>query len=151
MRIAFVRHGERRKNEIDPELTSFGFRMVEETGQWLLDMSSLPISYCRHHQSHTANCSQHLGTFSTDFYRTDRACSGNPGRLEALDAVSTNRNPVPNNVLLVGHHPTMEMLIQCYGPAPVVVSRHQFAVGLILQTAPETSWVLTHAWPGRTS
>ena len=61
------------------------------------------------------------------------------------------RNQVPNNVLLIGHHPTMEMLIQCYGPAPAVVSRHQFAVGLILQTAPETDWVMTHAWPGRTS
>ena len=35
MRVAFVRHGERRKGEADPELTSFGVRMVSETGAWL--------------------------------------------------------------------------------------------------------------------
>jgi len=152
MRIAFVRHGERRKNETDPELTSFGFRMVEETSQWLSDFGFIPdlaLSTPTIRTQQTATTL--LGRFPHVSIERIEHAPETQAEWERWTQSLKNHHSAPNNVLLVGHHPTMEMLIQCYGPAPVVVSRHQFAVGLILQTAPETSWVLTHAWPGRTS
>ena len=42
MKIVFVRHGERRAGEQDPELTSFGFRMVEEVATWMLELGFTP-------------------------------------------------------------------------------------------------------------
>ena len=152
MRIAFVRHGERRKNETDPELTSYGFRMVEETGQWLLDFGFTPdlaLSTPTIRTQQTA--ATILSRFPTVSIERIEHAPETKVEWERWTQSIKDRNPIPNNVLLIGHHPTMEMLIQYYGPAPVVVTRHQFAVGLILQTAPETDWVMTHAWPGRTS
>ena len=55
------------------------------------------------------------------------------------------------DILLVGHHPTMEMLLQCYGPTPCSISRRNFAVALVLRLDPDGRYTITHAWPGRLS
>jgi phosphohistidine phosphatase SixA len=149
MQIAFVRHGERRKSEVDPELTSYGIRMVEETAQWLDSIGFRPdLSLC----TTTVRTEQTADTILSRIPSPSRERIANAPELQDdwerwIEELS-QRDPCPDSVLLVGHHPTLEMLLRCYGPTPVVVSRHHFAVGLLLAPG-SNGWSITQAWPGR--
>ena len=152
MHIVFVRHGERRKGEADPELTSFGFRMVEETGAWLRELDFSP-DLTQH--TPTLRTEQTADTLLHHLTTGARETMEEAPELEAdwmrwTEALQS-RSPAPESVLLVGHHPTLEMLLQSYGPAPAAVSRHHFAVGLLLEPTDQGSWTITQAWPGRRS
>ena len=150
MQIAFVRHGERRKGETDPELTSFGFRMVEETAKWLQSTGFSPDLVQTTQTRRTEQTTQTLTVQFPDLARESIANA--PEHQEDWETWTeeiSNRDSPPDSVLLVGHHPTLEMLLQAYGPAPAVVSRHHFAVGLVLESETPTHWTITHAWPGR--
>jgi len=149
MQVAFVRHGERRRAEMDPELTSYGFRMVEETAQWLQSIDFRPdLVLC----TPTVRTEQTADTILTHYPSSCRERIANAPELQEdwgrwIEELS-QRNPRPESVLLVGHHPTLEMLLKCYGPTPVVVSRHHFAVGLLLVPGSK-GWNISQAWPGR--
>ena len=152
MRIAFVRHGERRKGESDPELTSFGYRMVEETSQWLISSGFSPDLALTTSTMRTQQTTQTiLAHFPSTRCERLQSAPELHQEWELFTASLGERSPKPASVLLVAHHPTMEMLIQCCGPAPAVVTRHQFAVGLILEATSSSGWTISHAWPGRTS
>ena len=152
MRVLFVRHGERRKGEADPELTSFGFRMVEETATWLHTFGLMP-DLVQH--TPTRRTEQTTDTLIARLPTTARETIPEAPELtlewEQWIAELQSRPSPPDTVLLVGHHPTLEMLLQSYGPAPAAVSRHHFAVGLLLESGDNESWTITHAWPGRSS
>ena len=151
MRVAFVRHGERRKGEADPELTSFGVRMVSETGAWLRQQQFIPTIV---QTTNTKRTQQTTDLLIHDLSNITQETIEDAPELqrdwerwwETLD-----RGKEDADILLVGHHPTMEMLLQCYGPAPCSFSKRNFAVALILQTNADGGYTITHAWPGRTS
>jgi phosphohistidine phosphatase SixA len=151
MNIVFVRHGERQAGESDPELTSFGFRMVEEVAAWMLALEFSPQLALT---TPTRRTHQTVSTILAHFPDTLLEEIPESPELETDWEVCTEklskRNKPPDSVLMVGHHPTLEMLLQNYGPPPMVVSRHHFAVGLLLQQS-ESRWSIVRAWPGRRS
>ena len=152
MKIIFVRHGEKRKGETDPELTSFGFRMVEETASWLRELCLSPSLVQYTPTRRTAQTTETLlAHLSPEVVETiPDAPELQPDWERWVEALENQPDPC-DCVLLVGHHPTLEMLLQGYGPAPVAVSRHHFAVGLLLERGEGGSWTITQAWPGRRS
>ena len=151
MQIAYVRHGERRKGEVDPELTSYGFRMVEESAQWLKSIGFEPGLA---QATQTTRTRQTVETILAHFPDTVLETILDAPEIEVdwdqWTEDLANRPRRPDSVLLVGHHPTLEMLLESFGPAPVVVSRHHFAVVLLL-VQESKGWRITQAWPGRRS
>jgi phosphohistidine phosphatase SixA len=50
--------------------------------------------------------------------------------------------------LLVGHHPTMDMIKTQFGSLPTAIPRGNFASAVVLQSG-ISGWQCTAAWPGR--
>ena len=50
--------------------------------------------------------------------------------------------------LLVGHHPTMDMIKLQFGTLPTAIPRGNFASAVVLQSG-TSGWQCTAAWPGR--
>jgi phosphohistidine phosphatase SixA len=50
--------------------------------------------------------------------------------------------------LLVGHHPTMDMIKTHFGSLPTAIPRGNFASAVVLQSG-ISGWQCTAAWPGR--
>ena len=77
--------------------------------------------------------------------------AGVPELLEDWEPLVTSLEaevPKEGVVLLVGHHPTMDMIKQEFGPLPVNVPRGNFAAAVVME-AGLSGWRCTTAWPGR--
>jgi phosphohistidine phosphatase SixA len=126
--------------------------MVEETATWLHTIGLLP-DLVQH--TSTRRTEQTADTLIARLPQTSREIIREAPELkrdwEQWSKELQDRPSPPETVLLVGHHPTVEMILQTYGPAPTAVSRHHFAVGLLLESGENGTWTITHAWPGRSS
>jgi phosphohistidine phosphatase SixA len=154
MRIIFVRHGERRRGERDPELTSAGRRMARETGQWIQDWArdaGATVSKLVH--TPTARTRQTadeimlvLGPVPVTVHPAE------PYDVTAWQRLTGSlQGPTDTGetMLLVGHHPTVDFLLRAYGPAPVTVPLHHLASALVLESPDGGAWTIAAAWPGR--
>ena len=149
MKIVFVRHGERRKGESDPELTSWGRRMSTETGHWLQDQGLQPDLVWVTPTMRTRQTAEEIRLVFSAPIPTREA--GLPELMEDWDALEDALSaalPEGGVALLVGHHPTMDMIKQEFGPLPVNVPRGNFAAAAVLESA-DGRWTCTAAWPGR--
>jgi phosphohistidine phosphatase SixA len=154
MRIVFVRHGERRKGESDPALTSAGRRMARETALWLRDHGVSPAHVVSTPTTRTRETADELSLVFADAARHDRPES--PEHRDDWDRlldVLARAPGLDRTVCLVGHHPTVDLLLREYGPAPVAVPRHHFASALVLDPRAAgrraDGWSIRFAWPGR--
>lgn len=152
MRVVFVRHGEKRRGELDPELTSAGRRMASEAGAWLASRGVTPnlavITPTRRTRQTLEELLAHLPP-PLVLERPDQPES-------ALDwEIFTTRLgrelPPGGTALVVGHHPTQHLLLDTWGPPPVSVPRHHLATALILERGVGTSWSFVEVWPGRSA
>lgn len=150
MRIAFVRHGEKRRGESDPALTSAGHRMATETGLWLRDLGLAPLLVLTTPTTRTRQTAEELRAVLPDAPLEERAdlpeCRDDWDVL--VDPLARRLGPTAE-LLLVGHHPTLHFLSDAFGPLPVAVPRHHFAAALVLDRLAGGRWVITEAWPGR--
>lgn len=151
MKVVFVRHGERRKGESDPELTSWGRRMSTETGRWLQSQGLTPDQVIMTPTMRTRQTAEEiLLVFSAPIPTRE---AGLPELMEDWDALMdalAEEVPEGGVALLVGHHPTMDMLKRELGPTPVTVPRGNFAAAVVLESG-GSGWRCTAAWPGRPS
>lgn len=150
MRITFVRHGEKRRNEADPELTSAGVRMAGETGLWLAGRGFRPDLVVLTPTARTRQTAAEILACLGPAPLRERAEL--PDSRQDWEAWTTRLAAELGDavhLLLVGHHPTQHMLIDSYGPPPNPVPRHHLATALILDSLPRGSWAFVDAWPGR--
>lgn len=155
MRIVFVRHGERRKGESDPALTSAGRRMARETALWLEDRGAAPARIVTTPTTRTRETAEELALVFSRAAVLERPES--PEHRDDWDRLLDllAREPgLDRTLCLVGHHPTVDLLLREFGPAPVPVPRHHFASALILgPVTPRRAgpWTIHSAWPGRSA
>lgn len=150
MRLAFLRHGQPRRGETDPSLTSAGRRMAFETGGWLLTHGLRPSAIVHTATARTTQTAEEVGHHWPETARTLGEVSPElPGDWERLtDELITHWGDMAT-LVLVGHHPTVGLLLDLYGPPPVPVPRRNLAIALVLDGNPSAGWRLTLAWPGR--
>jgi phosphohistidine phosphatase SixA len=147
MQLAFTRHGERRRGESDPALTSAGRRMAREAALWLRDQGFAPARIVATPTVRTRETADELGLVFPDAARSERpdAPETRDDWDRLFDLLSCDDGPVA----LVGHHPTLAFLLRAFGPPPVPVSVGHFAATLRLHAEPAGVTRLTAAWPGR--
>lgn len=149
MQVVFVRHGERRRNESDPELTSAGRRMVAETGGWLAGRGFAPTLILTTPTVRTRQTVEELALILPA-----APVELVPELPETAAAWEPFVNPLRARLgegaglLLVGHHPTLHLLADRFGPLPAPLPRHHFAAALVLEPLP-SGWACTAVWPGR--
>lgn len=147
MYIIFVRHGERRKGESDPELTSWGRRMSTETGAWLQEQGLRPDLVMVTPTMRTRQTAEEiLLLFSAPI--PTREAELPMEDWDALRELLQGELPEDGTALLVGHHPTMDMLKNQFSPLSTIVPRANFASAVVLQSG-ASGWRCTAAWPGR--
>ena len=149
MRTVFIRHGERRKGESDPALTSAGRRMAREAALWLADQRITPGSIVTTPTTRTRETAEELALVFPDARRLERPESPEvPLDWDQLtDSLSATLD-MSHPVVLVGHHPTVELLLRSYGPAPEPVTLQHYCSVLVLDHA-DSDWSISAAWPGR--
>ncbi len=145
MVVAFIRHGEPRKGESDPELTSAGRRMASEAAQWLAGQGEAPHTIvatptCRTRQ--TAEELQRVFPDAAFLQRQD--CPESAADWQRLVAAVG-----PGPVAVVGHHPTLAFLLAAFGPPPIPVPIRHHAAALVLRPDTAGYWKIQAAWPGR--
>ncbi len=155
MHLVFVRHGAPRKGESDPGLTSAGRRMAFETGRWLRDEVLLPLSleplFIRHTPTQRTRETAEELALSFDGVRLSEG-SVSPELIEDWQSLVDRLGvgvPRGRAAVLVGHHPTVGLLLDHYGPPPVNVPRRNLAVAMVLSRLDGTGWRIHAAWPGR--
>ncbi len=130
MKIAFVRHGAKRKSEVDPELTSFGHEMTLKTGKWLQgQFKSTPrlIATPTNRTIQTAqNIAEVLG-IKSDILKQKIPADWKKFQIYVNECLKNNNNLC---IILVGHHPTMEMLIAKFD---LSIPRHHFSSAVVLE------------------
>lgn len=150
MRVIFVRHGEKRKGEADPELTSAGRRMAAETGAWLLAQGLRPdLAICTPTQRTRQTAEELLGVLGPIPCEERLDLPEHRADWEALTDPLRRRVPTDGQVLMVGHHPTLHFLADTYGPLPAPLARDAYAAALVLHGA-RGVWRVEAVWPGRT-
>jgi phosphohistidine phosphatase SixA len=149
MRIVFIRHGERRRGESDPALTSAGRRMARETALWLQDQGVRPAWLISTPTTRTRETAEELALVFPDAARAERPESPEVSvDWEQLTEQLADDPGLDAPVVLVGHHPTVELLLDLVGPPPVPVPIRNFCSALVLDRA-ATGWTIAAAWPGR--
>ncbi len=146
MKVVFVRHGAKRNNEADPSLTFYGKKMSVETGEWLKKNGHLPdkvICSGKKRTKETAyellnGCGRKLNVSSEDLPEEEDDWNDYLNLLSLMDEKETT--------LLVGHHPTMLMLIEQYG---LEISIQNFASAVVLKKISNGVWECADSWPGK--
>ena len=150
MRLVFVRHGAPRRGETDPGLTSAGRRMAFETGGWLATQQLAPQLIWHTPTRRTQQTAEELALSFQGVALSAGAVSPEVDRdWERLEE-RLNTELMEGSVgVLVGHHPTVELLLGRFGPPPVPVPLRNLAVALVLVRVPGGTWSIQAAWPGR--
>lgn len=145
-RLAFMRHGEGRRGEADPALTSSGRSMAREASLWLEAEGFSPVRIVATSTQRTLDTQEEASlVFPAAALHRHPSAPEHPDSLQDL-LDSFGEGPT----LLVGHHPTLAFLLQAFGPSPLPVSHHHFSATLLLEAEPPAPWRIRSAWPGRT-
>ena len=155
MRVVFVRHGKRQVGRRDPELTTAGRHMARETGDWIVTGQYIPNLIYTTDTNRTRQTTEAIQSSLPHFV---------PAEIRALPERARDWEPLMKlcadklggrTVLLVGHHPTTDMLLSAFpvdiptsqlsAPVPALV-RGRFASALVLEGPP---WRIVDVWPGR--
>ena len=145
MTLAFVRHGAKRRQDDNPELTSLGHRMAYSAGIWLkkhVHKSPVLISTPTIRTVQSAKNIKLALEESMDIIEQNIPSDWNSFQRYVIDIFNTYQN---NYIILVGHHPTMEMLITKFS---LPIPRHHFSSGVLLEKD-SLSWKCAHYWIGQ--
>ena len=149
MRTVFIRHGEPRKGESDPSLTSPGRRMAREAALWLEGQGVVPVAIVNTPTARTRETAEELALVFPDAVGAERPESPEVPVDWDLLADQLAATALPEGPLvLVGHHPTVDLLLRSYGPPPVPVPVRHYCSVLVLDNS-RTGWSISAAWPGR--
>jgi len=124
--------------------------MAFETGDWLLASGLRPSAIVHTATARTSQTAEELGHHWTDTPRIQGDVSPElPRDWERLTEELGVRWGDTATLVLVGHHPTVGLILDLHGPPPVPVPRRNLAVALVLEGTPSAGWRLSLAWPGR--
>ena len=143
--MIFIRHGARRSN--GGELTSIGRKMSFETGQWLVDNGYLPQNAFH---SATIRTQQTLDEvlLGCDQFITGKEIEIPENWDDWLTMLEKISQTNPHDFIIVGHHPTTEMLAKHY---KISIPVHNFATAIVLQKSSDRAWSYIDSWQGRTA
>ena len=150
MRVVFARHGEQQRGELDPALTSAGHRMAQETGEWLAGHGVLPDHCLVTPTTRTRETAKILLQHLPHVRRQE--VPSLPESLSEWRALVDAWGPRIGDhgvLLLVGHHPSLGLLLDAFGPPPEPVPRGNFAACLVLDRLFTGTWAISAAWQGR--
>jgi len=151
MRVVFVRHGEKRRGESDPELTANGRRMAHETGLWLTNQGLVPSLFVSTPTARTRQTVEELvRAMASDAPTEEGDLPELEDDLEAMLGRLAARSPSLEVVICVGHHPTIDMLKRSLS-VPVQIPRVNLACAIVLEASPGGDAACVAAWPGRPS
>jgi phosphohistidine phosphatase SixA len=151
MIVVFVRHGEKRRGESDPELTSAGRRMAAETGRWIQAQGWIPSLVVTTPTERTRQTVEELAlALEVDVPVEERDLPELSEDLVVLLEGLLVRRPSLTVALCVGHHPMIDLIKRRYA-VPVAVPRVHFASAIALQVDEPGSARCVAAWPGRPS
>ena len=151
MMVVFVRHGERRRADVDPGLTSAGRRMAFETGQWIGAQAWGTVTFLTTPTTRTRQTTAELRmALDSDAPVLECAMPEQEAELDLWLRGLLNAAPAADVLVCVGHHPTIELL-QCRYPPPVCIPRGNFACAMALRVHNETDMTCVASWPGRPS
>lgn len=155
--IVFLRHGQPRGGEHDPELTSAGHRMAAEAAAWITRLN-LPLERVIH--TPTARTRQTAEAAAEALGLPLAALMAEPLDDSAWEALLTSQRPAPRfgdrslprppapPFVYVGHDTTLAYLLhRCSSTAPAGMHRRAWAAGLALRKL-EGRWHIFAAWPG---
>ncbi|MEL6347314.1 MAG: histidine phosphatase family protein [Myxococcota bacterium] len=144
MVVVFIRHGEKRRTESDPELTSAGRQMASETGRWLVTQNFIPDLIITTATHRTRQTVEEIGiVLEREIPVEERHLPDLHRDWQDLVERLAARHTPPAVVVCVGHHPTMNMLKRAY-PPPVEIPRRHFASAIAIEDGR-----CVGAWPGR--
>lgn len=151
MVVVFIRHGEKRRTESDPELTSAGRRMSFETGRWLGEQGWVPSLILTTPTSRTRQTAEELQlALESTVPVEERDLPELSEDLADLLEVLVARRPALSVVVCVGHHPMMDVVKRQHPPA-IPIPRTNFASAIALEISAEGAVQVLSAWPGRPS
>lgn len=152
-RIVYVRHGERSHIGKDDPLTENGRAMALSTGQWLKEKGLVPSRVIHTGTRRTLETAEQLllglgiQVGSVTLF-DNKGLPSNEGALEALLEAQVKLAHSGNDVILVGHHPTQNLVQSKFGGARFSVPSANRAAAFILEKV-DGSWRVTAAHPGQ--
>lgn len=151
MVVVFIRHGEKRRSESDPELTSAGRRMAFETGRWLGEQGWVPSLILTTPTARTRQTAEELQlALGAAVLVEERDLPELQEDLADLLEALAARRPALSVVVCVGHHPMMDLLKREHPPA-VEIPRTNFASAIALEVSASGVVQAVSAWAGRPS
>ena len=144
MTIAFIRHGEPRRSESDPGLTSAGRRMAMEAGQWLASQGLTPTSIQCTPTQRTRDTAEELSLVLA----ARGARRGNELRSVGLAALWRPSGAPRASTSWSGTTPRWRC---CSAPSarPTSPSPYTTRRSPAAAAAEEPAWRIHAAWPGR--
>lgn len=139
--LIFVRHAEAAAGDDKfRPLTAAGRAMAAEAAEWLASRGRRPTAVITTQTQRTRATADILLERLGPAPRTTRP--GLPAREPAWSCFADELEGLP---LLVGHHPTQQLIIRSFGgPDP---GERKCAVFILART--KTSWTCIDSWPGR--
>ncbi|NOY26550.1 MAG: histidine phosphatase family protein [Oligoflexia bacterium] len=149
MRIVFSRHGQQQHGELDGALTSAGHRMVQEAAEWLAGHKLLPDHCLLTDTVRTHETAAHLLAQAPHVRRqiVSRLPESRAGWRSLVDHWGP-RIGDHGLLLMVGHHPSLQFLLQSFGPPPEPIGRNNYAATLVLDRLSTGTWAISGAFPG---
>jgi phosphohistidine phosphatase SixA len=146
MKLIFVRHGAKRNDDPDPALTSLGRKMAFSSGRWIekhINSDPILISTPTIRTIQSANEICLALERELSILKQNIPSDWNSFERHVIDTYETYQN---NLIILVGHHPTMEMLISKFS---LPIPPQNFSSGVLLEKE-HASWKCDHYWLGQT-
>ena len=145
MKMIFIRHGSRRSSE--GELTSFGRKMSFQTDQWLAKKGYFPQREFHSPAVRTQQTLQEvlLGSEIHVHLEQLEIAENWEDWISMLEKISKTNT---SDVVIVGHHPTTEMLASHYN---IHIPTQNFATAIVLQQSSDGLWDFVDSWQGQTA
>ena len=144
MTIIFVRHGACKRNENDPGLTSFGKRIAQETGHWLVSLGLIPDKFISTATLRTRQTAVALMVGTKKF--TVEISDIPINRTEWGPFIETLHQSSHKCIAIVGHHPTIELLNEEFD---LSIPTANYASAVVIQKTAVDRWVCFDSWQGR--
>ena len=145
LRLLVCRHGEPRSTELDPGLTSFGLRSARKLGDWAIGQIADVHAIVHTRTQRTLQTATELALMWPAL--AVGPIDGVPDQVEDWAGFTERLWRVHGgNVVVVGHHTTLQMICRDLLPPPVVPPRPAPCSAVVVQGMPGSEDWRLMAW-----